>query len=177
MEQLKVDFLTMVVQELRIPLKLFSETLGLAQEGFYGPWEDPLKKKFFNELIRVRSQLGRLLLEGFALFLSHEQRVNAASIDVRKIVEQAVAEFHSSCAEQGLTLFDLPAAQVATDRVQWRPILEWLDPVMYPVAAATEPFALKPTRPCTVPLEPAPMSLRATIRPATFRSAATGRSK
>lgn len=70
------------------------------------------------------------------------------------------AQAYVKCAEQGLTLFDLPAAQVATDRVQWRPILEWLDPVMYPVAAATEPFALKPTRPCTVPLEPAPMSLR-----------------
>jgi signal transduction histidine kinase len=111
MEQLKADFLTMVVQELRIPLKLFSETLGLAQEGFYGPWEDPLKKRFFNELIRVRAQLGRLLLEGFALFLGHEQRVTAAPLDVRQIIEQAAAEFHSSCEERGLALkVNLPEA-------------------------------------------------------------------
>lgn len=69
------------------------------------------------------------------------------------------AQAYVKCAEQGLTLFDLPAAQVATDRVQWRPILEWLDPVMYPVATP-EPFALKPTRPCTVPGELTTMSLR-----------------
>jgi chromosome partitioning protein len=30
-------------------------------------------------------------------------------------------------AEQGLTLFDLPAAKVEGDLAQWRPIVDWLD--------------------------------------------------
>lgn len=69
------------------------------------------------------------------------------------------AQAYVKCAELGLTLFDLPAAQVATDRVQWRPLLEWLDPILHPTAPS-EAFVLKPTRPCTVPGELAPMSLR-----------------
>lgn len=34
------------------------------------------------------------------------------------------------CVERGLTLFDLPAAQVQADMVQWKPILDWLTPVL-----------------------------------------------
>jgi chromosome partitioning protein len=37
------------------------------------------------------------------------------------------------CIERGLTLFDLPAAQVQDDLAQWIPILEWLRPVLQPV--------------------------------------------
>ena len=33
------------------------------------------------------------------------------------------------CIEQGLTLFDLPAAQQQADMAQWKGILEWLEPV------------------------------------------------
>jgi chromosome partitioning protein len=36
--------------------------------------------------------------------------------------------------ERGLTLFDLPPAQVATDLAQWEPVLQWLKPVLLPVA-------------------------------------------
>ena len=36
------------------------------------------------------------------------------------------------CVEQGLTLFDLPAAQVQADMTQWKPILDWLAPVLCP---------------------------------------------
>ncbi len=32
--------------------------------------------------------------------------------------------------EQGLTLFDMPHAQVQADMAQWRPILDWLSPVL-----------------------------------------------
>ena len=36
--------------------------------------------------------------------------------------------------ERGLTLFDVPAEKVETDLAQWRPILDWLQPVVSPVA-------------------------------------------
>jgi chromosome partitioning protein len=38
------------------------------------------------------------------------------------------------CIEQGLTLFDVPAPQVEIDLAQWEPILQWLQPVLYPAA-------------------------------------------
>lgn len=38
------------------------------------------------------------------------------------------------CAEQGLTLFDLPPAVVRPDMAEWEPILEWLAPVLKPAA-------------------------------------------
>jgi chromosome partitioning protein len=34
------------------------------------------------------------------------------------------------CVEQGLTLFDLPAAQTHIDMAQWAPIMEWVEPVL-----------------------------------------------
>jgi chromosome partitioning protein len=40
--------------------------------------------------------------------------------------------------ERGLTMFDLPPSQAATDLEQWQPILDWLRPVLHPVPA-TEP--------------------------------------
>lgn len=60
------------------------------------------------------------------------------------------------CVELGLTVFDLPASQAAIDRAQWRPILEWLEPVLHPVAPG-DSFTLKPTRPCTMPGELRPL--------------------
>jgi chromosome partitioning protein len=36
--------------------------------------------------------------------------------------------------ERGLTMFDLPADKAATDLAQWAPILDWLRPVLKPVA-------------------------------------------
>jgi chromosome partitioning protein len=34
------------------------------------------------------------------------------------------------CIEKGLTLFDAPAAEVEDDLAQWKPILQWLRPVL-----------------------------------------------
>ncbi|MGZ5238120.1 MAG: nucleotide-binding protein [Caldimonas sp.] len=34
------------------------------------------------------------------------------------------------CIEQGVTLFDLPAARVQADLDEWKPIVEWLEPVL-----------------------------------------------
>jgi chromosome partitioning protein len=40
------------------------------------------------------------------------------------------------CIERGLTLFDLPAAEVEPDLEQWQPILEWLRAILQPAPAA-----------------------------------------
>jgi chromosome partitioning protein len=39
------------------------------------------------------------------------------------------------CAEQGLTLFDLPPAVVRPEMAEWQPLLDWLRPVLQPPAA------------------------------------------
>jgi chromosome partitioning protein len=52
------------------------------------------------------------------------------------------------CVEQGLTLFDMPAAQVQSDMAQWRPILEWLQPVLHPVATELAAAATNDATPC-----------------------------
>lgn len=44
------------------------------------------------------------------------------------------------CLEHGLTVFDMPAAKVEADLAQWHSILEWVSPMMQPVAA-NEPGA------------------------------------
>lgn len=62
------------------------------------------------------------------------------------------------CVEQGLSLFDLPAAQVQSDMAQWKPILEWLAPVLNPAEPAAAEFA----RPVPKPVRPAPA---APVRP------------
>ena len=54
------------------------------------------------------------------------------------------------CLERGLTLFDLPVEHVRTDIAQWKPILEWLDPVLHPVAQAPEAARPRTVRPCYV---------------------------
>ncbi len=43
------------------------------------------------------------------------------------------------CAEQGLTLFDLPPAVVRPDMMEWQPILEWLQVALQPPAPAVAP--------------------------------------
>jgi len=63
------------------------------------------------------------------------------------------------CVEQGLTLFDLPAAQVQADMVQWKPILDWVTPVLSPPppAAAVPSSRIRPasvTAPRSPPARP-----------------------
>jgi chromosome partitioning protein len=43
------------------------------------------------------------------------------------------------CAEQGLTVFDLPPSRAQADLAQWQPILDWLKPVFEPPRRAAEP--------------------------------------
>ena len=40
--------------------------------------------------------------------------------------------------ERGITIFDLPPAIAATDLQQWGPLLEWLEPLLYPAQAAND---------------------------------------
>jgi chromosome partitioning protein len=53
------------------------------------------------------------------------------------------------CIERGLTLFDLPAAQVKADMDQWKPILQWLNPVLHG-APALNGADRRPTRPAAL---------------------------
>ena len=47
--------------------------------------------------------------------------------------------------ERGLTMFDLPPSQAATDLAQWEPIVRWIKPILEPVAAANDaPVAAVP---------------------------------
>jgi chromosome partitioning protein len=41
--------------------------------------------------------------------------------------------------ERGLTMFDLPPHQAATDLAQWAPIIEWMRPILQPPLAANDP--------------------------------------
>jgi chromosome partitioning protein len=61
------------------------------------------------------------------------------------------SQLYVRSAEQGLTLFDLPAAKVAADLGQWRPVLDWLeaawkaaDKARAAELATTPPIALQP---------------------------------
>jgi chromosome partitioning protein len=40
------------------------------------------------------------------------------------------------CAEEGLTVFDLPRAEVSQDLAQWQPLLDWLSPLLLPQASS-----------------------------------------
>jgi chromosome partitioning protein len=48
------------------------------------------------------------------------------------------AQAYVRCIEDGLTLFDLPPAKVAPDMAQWRPILDWLAPLVQPEATQAQ---------------------------------------
>jgi len=54
------------------------------------------------------------------------------------------------CIEQGLTLFDLRADAVQADLAQWRPILDWLDPVLQGPVAAPAAARTAPPKPTVV---------------------------
>lgn len=64
------------------------------------------------------------------------------------------AQVYVRCAEQGLTLFDLPATKVEADRAQWQPVLEWLlaawasaDRMDRAAKPGAKPLAAVPARP------------------------------
>lgn len=62
-------------------------------------------------------------------------RAWAAEQDVEMIGMLRETQLYVRALERGLTLFDVAPSQVATDLAQWQPVLEWLKPVLLPVAA------------------------------------------
>ena len=74
-------------------------------------------------------------------------RAWAAEAKIPMVGALRETQLYVKCLERGLTLFDLPAAQVATDMAQWESILQWLQPVVTPAApsAARTPHRLAPT--------------------------------
>jgi chromosome partitioning protein len=96
------------------------------------------------------------------------------------------AQAYVRCIEDGLTLFDLPPAKVAPDMAQWRPILDWLAPLVQPevkqvdagvpasLAAAPRAervpalgAAAAPSRVAPVPARESPRARPAAVLPAT----------
>jgi chromosome partitioning protein len=59
-------------------------------------------------------------------------RAWATSLSVPFIAVLRESQAYVRCIERGLSVFDLPAAQVQTDLTQWEPILAWLHPIMQP---------------------------------------------
>ena len=60
----------------------------------------------------------------------------AARLDLPFLGVLRETQAYVRCVEQGLTLFDLPASKVQDDLAQWKPILEWLEPVLSPAEEA-----------------------------------------
>jgi len=88
-EQMKSDFLTMMLQDLRKPLRLLSDGICLVRNGFYGVWS-ATQQQFLNQCAQVERHLSRLILGSFALFLSQEHRVRASPGDMRRVIERVL---------------------------------------------------------------------------------------
>jgi chromosome partitioning protein len=56
------------------------------------------------------------------------------------------------CIDKGLTLFDLPLDEIEADLAHWKPLMQWLRPLVRPAANANEPVV-----PAVARAEPAPM--------------------
>jgi len=74
----------------------------------------------------------------------------AAGLEVPFVGALRATQGYVRCIEQGLTLFDLPAARVQTDLDQWQPVLDWLQPIL---DAAPAP---RPTLPARHAVNPTP---------------------
>lgn len=71
------------------------------------------------------------------------------------------AQAYVRCVELGLTLFDLPASQTEADMAQWKPIVEWLLPVLKPAAAPAAAPRPQPRPAAVAAPAPAPVSMPA----------------
>lgn len=62
-------------------------------------------------------------------------RAWARENEVEMVGQLRETQLYVRSLERGLTLFDLPAEKVETDMAQWKPLVEWLRPVLMPVPA------------------------------------------
>lgn len=60
--------------------------------------------------------------------------------------------------ECGMTIFDLPEQSVGVDLLQWKPILEWLGPLFYPLEAADDARRARAVAPQAEGVRSAPVS-------------------
>ena len=70
----------------------------------------------------------------------------ATSLNVPFIAVLRESQAYVRCIEKGLSVFDLPASQVQTDRAQWEPILDWLHPILQPAQRAADDMQRTPPR-------------------------------
>jgi len=70
----------------------------------------------------------------------------ATSLSVPFIAVLRESQIYVRCIEKGLSVFDLPHSQVQTDIAQWKPIADWLHPVMQPVRCTAEAAQRTPAR-------------------------------
>jgi len=68
----------------------------------------------------------------------------ASGLDLPFVAVLRESQAYVRCIENGLSLFDLPAAQVEVDLAQWKPILQWLHPVLQPEPRLAQDFARSP---------------------------------
>ena len=107
LEQLRADFLHMVLRDLKAPLKELDRTVEMVERENSAS-EDALKQQaLLQELNRTRSLLARLSLESFALFLSYEQRASIETVDVRALLANLLEKSRPRCQEAGLALQEL----------------------------------------------------------------------
>ena len=70
----------------------------------------------------------------------------ATSLSVPFITVLRETQVYVRCIEKGLSVFDLPASQVQTDIAQWKPILDWLHPIMQPAQRTANDVLRTPAR-------------------------------
>ncbi|MGZ9060217.1 MAG: ParA family protein, partial [Burkholderiaceae bacterium] len=73
-------------------------------------------------------------------------RAWAASLSVPFIAVLRETQVYVRCIEKGISVFDLPAAQVEADLAQWEPILEWLQPILQPAQRTADDMQRTPPR-------------------------------
>lgn len=112
-------------------------------------------------LPRVASGKCRVAAIGMRL----DARTDAASAlmawsDEQKLQIVAVlpqSHVYVSCIDMGLTLFDLPLEEIETDLVHWKPLMQWLRPLVRPAANGNEaaagiPVTAAPVRSAAAPI-------------------------
>ncbi|HUR89007.1 MAG TPA: ParA family protein [Ramlibacter sp.] len=65
-------------------------------------------------------------------------RAWADAVGIPYIGSLRETQLYTRTLEKGLTIFDLPEQQTEIDRVQWQPVLRWLEPLLAPVQAAND---------------------------------------
>lgn len=81
------------------------------------------------------------------------------------------SQVYRRCAEQGLSLFDVPAAKVEADLAQWRPLLDWVD------ATWAQAERMDATARTAVPVSAPSIAPQARRRPTARAPLAAGASK